>query len=244
MAEVVVLPAMGGPQEEAWRALLDLYRQLPGGWCLVGGQLVHLHCAERGVSPSRPTNDLDAVLDVRADQQMLLRFTQVLHDLGFRPEISGEGLQHRYVRGEAQIDVLIAEGTGERASLRPGAGGAPSLAAPGATQALQRAEAVTVRIGEQVGTVLRPSLVGALVGKAAARVEIASDRASSRHCIDFVVLASLVSARDFRDAQLSSKDRQRLHRMLVRSRADGAALAMPGAAEALDRVERAGGLSS
>ena len=46
-------------------------------------------------------------------------------------------------------------------------------------------------------TVLRPHLVGALVGKAAARTEIASDRASARHCTDFVVLANLVSARDF-----------------------------------------------
>jgi len=39
-----------------------------------------------------------------------------------------------------------------------------------------------VLVEGRLGTVLRPNLVGALVGKAAARTEIASDPTSSRHC--------------------------------------------------------------
>jgi len=51
---VVVLPPMSAAQEQAWAALLDIAERLPSGWCLVGGQMVHLHCVERGVVPPRP----------------------------------------------------------------------------------------------------------------------------------------------------------------------------------------------
>lgn len=58
---------------------------------------------------------------------------------------------------------------------------------------------------------LRPNLVAALIAKAAARTEIASGPASARHCDDVVVvLANLISARDFRDTELTTKDRTRL----------------------------------
>lgn len=57
----VVLPSMSRAQAEAWSALLDLSERLPTGWTLVGGQMVHLHCSERGVAPTRPTDDVDAV---------------------------------------------------------------------------------------------------------------------------------------------------------------------------------------
>jgi hypothetical protein len=86
-------------------------------------------------------------------------------------------------------------------------------------------------------------LVGALVSKAAARTEIASDRASARHCTDFVVLAGLVSARDFREADVTAKDRTRLRKMLTCCRRDEAGMAVDNAVEALSRLERAAGLS-
>ena len=38
---------------------------------LIGGQLVRPHCAERGGSPTRPTNDADTVVDVRASPTVL-----------------------------------------------------------------------------------------------------------------------------------------------------------------------------
>jgi len=69
------------PEEQtaSWLGILDLYGVLPEGWTLIGGQLVHLHCAERGRFPERPTNDADTVIDVRADPTMLHTFTQALH---------------------------------------------------------------------------------------------------------------------------------------------------------------------
>lgn len=63
---MIVLPAMPPEQTASWLGLLDLHERLAGGWTLIGGQLVHLHCAERGQLAVRPTNDADTVVDVRA----------------------------------------------------------------------------------------------------------------------------------------------------------------------------------
>lgn len=176
---MIVLPAMPPEQTASWVGLLDLHERLATGWTLVGGQLVHLHCAERGQFPVRPTNDADTVIDVRADPRMLATFTGVLTDLGFASAgISAEGLQHRWVRGDASIDVLLPDGIGERASLRPGVTGSPTLPTAGGTQALQRSETVAVSVAGREGSVRRPNLVGALVGKAAA-LSNAGDLASA-----------------------------------------------------------------
>jgi hypothetical protein len=243
VAEPVALPAMGEAQKQSWHALMDLYERLDSDWTLIGGQLVHLHCAERGATSVRPTNDADTVLDIRTVPQMHETFTAVLRDLGFSPEISGEGIQHRWRKGLAQVDVLIPEGVGQRAARRPGAGGAPTVSAPGTTQALERSDPVTVLVSGRVGTVLRPRLVAALIGKAAARTEISSDRKAERHCVDFVILAGLISAVDFRDVTLTKKDRDRLRRMIPYCLRSDEAMSVEYADEALDRLERAAGLN-
>jgi len=77
-----VLPPMTRGQAEAWSGLLDLSERHPTGWTLVGGQMVHLHCIERSVAPPRPTDDVDAVLDVRAEPDALRSFTTALVELG------------------------------------------------------------------------------------------------------------------------------------------------------------------
>lgn len=87
----VVLPPMTAAQAEAWNGLLDVAGRHPTGWTLVGGQMVQLHCVERGVSPARPTDDVDAVLDVRAEPGVLHTFTSALADVGF--ESAGESWQ-------------------------------------------------------------------------------------------------------------------------------------------------------
>ena len=198
MTEPVALPAMTGAQAASWHALMDLHERLPDHWTLVGGQMVHLHCAEHGVSPERPTEDADTVLDVRAAPDMLAHFTGALEDLGFKPDMSGEGLQHRWRRpaDQAQIDVLLPDGVGKRAAFRQGVGGAPTLETPGGSQALARSESVTVIVEARTGEVRRPNLIGALVMKAAAHSAV-GDSGKARHRRDFVTLAGLVAARDF-----------------------------------------------
>lgn len=235
------MPVMSAEQAASWHGLMDLQEKVPTGWTLVGGQLVHLHCAERGERPQRPTDDIDTVVDVRAASEMLAIFTQALLDLNFEPGTSGWGLQHRWHRGDAQIDVLLPDGIGDRATVRQGAGGAPTLTTPGGSQALLRSETVEVEIDGRIGRVCRPNLVGALVMKAAAHTAV-GDAGRGRHRLDFVTLAALVARTDFQDTALSNKDRTRLRDMVARCRADAIAMETQYAADSLRRLERAAGL--
>ena len=68
---MILMPPMFGAQAASWHGLMDLHERLGRGWTLVGGQMVHLHCAEHGYVPTRATNDVDTVIDVRADRYML-----------------------------------------------------------------------------------------------------------------------------------------------------------------------------
>lgn len=237
------MPSMPPQQTAPWLGLLDLHERLALGWTLIGGQLVHLHCAERGQFPVRPTNDADMVIDVRADPAMLTTFTGVLTDLGFTSAgTSAEGLQHRWLRGDASLDVLLPDGIGERASLRPGVTGSPTLPTAGGTQALQRSETVAVTVAGRDGSVRRPNLVGALVGKAAA-LSNAGDPGIGRHRRDFVILAGLLTARDFRREELAKKDRKRLRAMVAAVRQDRTLLLeLPDAGPSMDRLVMAGEL--
>ncbi|WP_203668328.1 hypothetical protein [Cellulomonas pakistanensis] len=205
---------MTDAQSAGWLALLEVHERLPDHWTLVGGQMVHLHCAERGAAPQRPTDDLDAVLDVRADGRILHRFTSALVALGFTPAgTSPAGHQHRWTRGGAQIDVLIPRHVGERAATRRGAHGGTTLGTPAAQQALDRSAAVEVAVAGVVGRVRRPSLLGALVAKAAEHT-VVLDPARGRHRADFAVLTTLIAPSD-RIEEAGPRDRRYLRGMLA-----------------------------
>lgn len=207
-------------QAEAWHALFRVYEIHPEGWVLVGGQMVHSHCWQRGANPPRPTQDADAVLDVRARPRMLYEFTATLQRLGF--ESAGEapsvvegakGVQHRWIKGDAQIDVLIARFLGPHADNRLGISGGRTIAAPGGQGALNRAEPVHVEVDGVTGTVLRPSLQGAIIAKASALLSGEGAR-SDRHLNDLAVLASLVTRRDIVAGTLSRTEVLRVRRAL------------------------------
>lgn len=207
------MPALTEAQTQGWLALLDVHERLPTGWTLVGGQMVHLHCAERGAIPTRPTEDADAVLDVRAEPRILHTFTAALDALRFEPDgTTFEGHQHRWVREKAQIDVLIPRGIGQRAAGRRGVGGGTTLQTPGAQQALNRSQDVEVVVDGRTGTVRRPSLLGALVAKAAAYT-ISQDPNRARHLTDFAVLTTLIVPAD-RIETADKRDRGYLSSMI------------------------------
>jgi len=192
----VEMPAMTDAQTVGWLALLDLYDRKPTGWTLVGGQMVHLHCAERGSSPTRPTDDVDAVLDVRAEPDVLWNITRELANLGFAADgESPTGHQHRWVREGASIDILIPRHLGERASSRRGYGGGTTIETKAAQQALDRTENVEVKVAGRTGTVRRPSMLGSLVAKSAAYT-IPLDTGRDRHLTDLAVLSTLVTPGD------------------------------------------------
>lgn len=233
---MIVLPAMGHAQVQAWHALLDLYERHPDGWTLIGGQMVHLYCAERGYEPTRPTSDADAVVNVR-EPGLLGAVTETLLDMGFAAEPSADGVQHRWVRDAAVLDVLIPEGAGERSASRRSASGFPTVSAPGGTQALGRSEAVDVQVAGRVGAVRRPVLLSAMILKAAARLET-NGAARERHCLDFAALAAMMAAQDTAAFALQRKDKKRLRAMIALTRASTQAMEEnPAAARRLDRLE-------
>jgi hypothetical protein len=210
----VPLTGLSEPQRQSWLGLLEVAAELADGWCLVGGQMVHLLCVERAFTPVRPTDDGDVVLDVRAHPHMLRDFTQALVQAGFASAGETlEGHQHRWVRDRASIDVLIPQGLG-RAASRTGVTGGTTLATPGAQQAITRSEIVTVRVDAKTGGVRRPNMLGALVAKAAA-FSVPNDSAKERHLTDFAVLAAMAQRSDRIGEQLTIRDRAYLVPMLT-----------------------------
>lgn len=206
----IVAPVMVDAQRDAWLGLLEVAAKLSAGWCLVGGQMVHLHCWERGFGPNRPTNDGDAVLDVRGHPSILHDFTRTLTAIGFTsagPNMSGH--EHRWMRGEASIDVLIPDGLGDKASSRRGITGSTTLSTPGAQQAIQRSELIDVNVAGTRGQVPRPNLLGALVVKAAA-YGVPADPLRDRHLTDLAVLAAMIRRNDNIAIQLTERDRDHL----------------------------------
>ncbi len=166
---------------EAWQVIFELHDSFGDHWVLVGGQMVALHAASLGVPDGiRPTDDVDVLVDVRARRDVTARLGTWLVEHGFsHAGMSPDGIGHRYHRpaatgaGTVIVDVLAPEGLGEKASLTT-TPPARTLAVPGGTQALARAEWVTVAVADMTGdrrasgTARRPDLLGAIVAKAAA----------------------------------------------------------------------------
>ena len=180
MTETVVqLPPLAGGQADSWAALVEIAPAFGDNWLLVGGQMVFLHEVERRSTDIRPTDDVDVVVNLRAEPAGLTRIHHALVGAQFSQDPpSPDGAAHRYRRGDAVFDVLAPDNVGERAQLSLGAG--RTIEAPGTTQAFYRCDAVTVELDGSSGLVRRPNLVGALLGKASAVVKISSQSAANR----------------------------------------------------------------
>ena len=213
MAEhpVIVLPSLSGGQAESWSALLELSPAFGDNWLLVGGQMVFLHELERQSTDTRPTYDIDVVVDLRAEPAGLSRIHSALISASFDQDSPGpEGTAHRYRRGSAVIDVLAPDNMGKRAQLKLGLG--RTVEAPGTSQAFHRSGVVAVEAGGVAAQIRRPDLVGALLGKAAAVAKISSQSAASRakHLRDFDSLARLLGPGDREAAELAKSERRML----------------------------------
>ncbi|MEV6954552.1 hypothetical protein [Streptomyces sp. NPDC051183] len=202
-----------GPLSELWTVLLDLSEQVPSAWSLIGGQMVLLHGLEHGRTPPAASADLDVLADVQSDQQSLRRLVAALERLGFVPAgMSPQGnLLHRYHRGEEPgrlvVDLLAPDNLGPRADLTTTPPGRP-LEVPGGRQAAQRTQAVRVQLGPRTGHIRRPSLLGAIVAKAAA-VSIKT-APPDRHYRDLAFLLSLPGNPLELKSQLDKGDRKKL----------------------------------
>ncbi len=212
---LIRLPPLAGGQAESWRALIEIAPQLGHHWLLIGGQMVFLHEVERESTDVRPTNDIDLVVDLPIEPTVLRHTHNVLAHAGFSQDLpSPEGVAHRYRRRGATIDVLAPDHMGARAKLSLGSG--RTIEAPGTSQAFGRVSLVRVELDDNTaGIVRRPTLVGALLGKATAVTEIVSMSSAERakHIRDVDALARLLGPADRTSASLTTKERSTLARI-------------------------------
>jgi hypothetical protein len=213
VSEPIVLPPLGDPVDELWDVLLDLGERLTLPWALIGGQMVLLHAIEHGTVPPQVSQDGDVLANIRAAPDGLARVVAELEALGFTlAGFAPDGIAHRYIRPSrhperpVMIDVLAPEGVGGRANLTTTPPGR-TVQVPGGTQALARTEQVTVKTATRVGTVPRPTLLAAVVGKAVA-CDLPGD--PSRHLRDLALLCALVDDPFATAAELDRTDRRRL----------------------------------
>ncbi len=204
---------MGAAQEQGWHALLDLYETHREGWTLIGGQMVHLYCAERGYEPARPTTDADTVVNAR-EPGLLRAVTATLLDLGFSAEPSADG---------SSIGGFVTWPSSTSSS--------PRAPANGPRREGRRAASPPGRHGPATDAAQRHD------SKAAARIET-NGAARERHCLDFAALAAMMAAHDTAAFALQPKDKKRLRAMITLTRASAQAMEQnPAAARRLDRLE-------
>lgn len=204
---IVELSHLAGGQADSWAALIELAPTLGDNWLLVGGQMVFLHEVERRATDVRPTDDVDVVVNLRAEPGGLARVHDTLVSSQFSQDApSPDGAAHRYRRGGAVIDVLAPDNVGKRAQLKIGVG--RTIEAPGTTQAFRRSGAITVELDGDSAEIRRPNLVGALIGKASAVDKISSQSAADRakHLRDFDSLARMLGPSDRATASLSKSE--------------------------------------
>ncbi len=232
----IILPMLVGGQKASWLGLIEVSEIIPDEWSLIGGQLVQLHCWERGMSPVRVTNDVDAVLDVKADPKILSNFTSALQGIGFRPDLpTSQNHQHRWRREEAIIDVLIARGVGEHASRKTGISGSTTLEAIGGQGALNSAEKVQISLEGKIAIINRPHLTGALVIKSAAFSNTLDDF-KDRHLQDLATLASMYSSGDA-EIKITKKERARVITALAQlQKREDILSVVEGSREGIERV--------
>lgn len=182
--------------------------------------MVLLHGLEHDRIPPVVSTDGDALADVRAHQRSLRVLADTLRTSGFAAvpaRVGGGERLHRFERestgGKVIIDVLAPEGLGPKTDLTTVPPGR-TIEVPGGRQALNRSEPVRVRHLERSAAMLRPNLLGAIVGKATACRLPHGD--TDRHYRDLAFLLSLVEDAAPLAAEVHSKkpgarkDRSRL----------------------------------
>ena len=207
--EPVQLPILAGFEFTLWETLLELADLRPQEWTLIGGQMVFIHAIERGVEPLRVSSDLDVLVNARIVTGGVRQFVRAIQSRGFvLAGWSPEGLAHRYCRGRVSLDVLAPEGLGPRTDITTTPPG-HTLQVPGGTQAIARTELVPIAAGNSEGLIPRPSLLGAIIIKAAA---VDADDLPHAQRSDLALLLSLLEQPIAIREQLTPKDRKRLRR--------------------------------
>jgi hypothetical protein len=209
-SSIITMPPLGKALTFLWHLLFDLSDEMPDSWCLIGGQMVALHGLEHGRTDARPSADGDVLVDIRAQPTALRRVTDFLIKRSFQPDPGPDGLLHRFkIKIDSNtivIDILAPDNVGHRADLTTSPPGR-TLQVPGGSQALHRTERVMVQVEGRTGQIPRPSLLAAVLAKAAA-LRLPGD--SQRHQHDLAFLLALMPDPITARAELSGTERRKL----------------------------------
>lgn len=195
-----------------WPLVVEVAETLPvGAWILVGGLMVQLHARASGVVGVRPTQDVDALVDVMAAGVSVASIADLLIRRGFevvQPGWPGAPV-HRLRRADDVVDILVADHLPK--GSQPRLHRHPVMPAEGGAQALVRTQQVTIDVGGHTVRLTVPDLLGALVLKGAAHM--ADRRDPETHVQDAALLASLLTDHRRELARLRGSDRRRLRHL-------------------------------
>lgn len=226
-----------GSEAEAqlWRTTAEIARLFADWpWVLVGGLMVAILEREHGVTVSRTTVDVDALIDIRALTQATRQAALRLEEAGFDAEQTADGLAYRFIRGDDIVDVLAPDHLGSRTDTVTAPPGR-TLEAVGGRQALERRRVVAIDVAGDVFSVPVPSLLGGIIIKA--RVCASSNQ--EKHRRDLARLLALVGDVEPMRQEMSSKERSYLRaRSELRDPRHPAWNGIPNAEDAIIALER------
>ncbi len=192
---VLEVPTPTGGWLHPWPNVAQIAAHVgPEDWTLVGGLMVALHAAARGISLPRTTVDVDMVVHVETARGRVARIRAVLGELGYtlvEPSDARKGHAHRFTRpvvagglaiaGSPDIvDVMIADHPAPK--VRERLGKFPMVAIDGGTQALSRTINARLEIDGTSVELSVPDALGAVILKSAAH--LADSRDPARHLSD------------------------------------------------------------
>ena len=83
----IEIPELGDERHRLWCDLIDLAEAYPGRWTIIWAHMVALYAWEVGVA-SRPSDDVDVLVDVRLAANGTEEVSSFLLERGYEPEIS------------------------------------------------------------------------------------------------------------------------------------------------------------
>lgn len=183
------------------------------GLTLVGGLMVAVHGRRAGVVMRRSTDDMDALVDFRADRGSLAAVAAALRGLGFELTEGRREPAYRFVnRDGRKVDIMVADHL--PSGMRPRLALRDAFVAPAGQQAINRRDTYTLTFNGGASVTLGvPDELGSIVAKGAAFVADQRDR--GRHLDDAAVLfACVTDASEFDYDGMSRNDRRRI-RVLI-----------------------------
>jgi len=179
----------------------DLFADVP--WVIIGAQMIMLLEREQDVTSGRTTQDLDAIVDVRAVVGGSRTAAGRLTGAGYEPSAEHP---HRFVRGADQVDLLAPDHLGPNVDLTT-VPPMTTVAIPGGSRALATRRLLDVDVtGVGAAQLPVPSVAGAIVLK----VHAWQARQASRDAEDLVRLLDLVQDVDEVRGALKPAERRRL----------------------------------